>query len=128
MMAWGVEARVPFLGRIFLETAMSVDPTAKRCGVGASGRKVALASPPPPPPPPTTGQEQLHTYHGRSVRHGEVDFAESLRRLPASGRAVAAEGTVLRRRRKHPCPCLHPLRAAAAESRCVLNRSRATAG
>lgn len=31
MMAWGVEARVPFLDRKFLEYAMSLDPELKMC-------------------------------------------------------------------------------------------------
>jgi len=38
--AWGVEARVPFLDREFLDTAMSMSPEAKMCGdVHASGAK-----------------------------------------------------------------------------------------
>merc|ERR1712224_356600 len=35
-MAWGVEARVPFLDRRFLEVAMGFDPTQKMCG----GKKI----------------------------------------------------------------------------------------
>lgn len=31
-MAWGVEARVPFLDREFIEYAMSLDPADKMCG------------------------------------------------------------------------------------------------
>lgn len=31
MMAWGVEARVPFLDRQFLEYAMELDPAVKMC-------------------------------------------------------------------------------------------------
>ncbi|MDD9953762.1 MAG: asparagine synthase B [Candidatus Woesearchaeota archaeon] len=31
MMAWGVEARVPFLGKEFVDYAMQIDPEAKRC-------------------------------------------------------------------------------------------------
>ncbi|OMJ25597.1 putative asparagine synthetase [glutamine-hydrolyzing] [Smittium culicis] len=31
-MAWGLEARVPFLDRDFLQVAMNVDPKYKRCG------------------------------------------------------------------------------------------------
>ena len=31
-MAWGLEARVPFLDREFLEYSMSLEPTAKMCG------------------------------------------------------------------------------------------------
>ncbi len=34
MAAWGVEARVPFLDREFLEVAMDLDPAAKMCGKG----------------------------------------------------------------------------------------------
>lgn len=34
MAAWGVEARVPFLDRKFLDVAMSIDPEAKMCGNG----------------------------------------------------------------------------------------------
>ena len=31
MMGWGVEARVPFLDRLFLEYAMNLDPEVKMC-------------------------------------------------------------------------------------------------
>ena len=31
-MAWGVEARVPFLDREFLEYAMEIQPNEKMCG------------------------------------------------------------------------------------------------
>ncbi len=31
MMAWGVEARVPFLDRQFLDYSMSIDPKFKMC-------------------------------------------------------------------------------------------------
>ena len=34
MAAWGIEARVPFLDKEFLETAMNVEPQAKMCGGG----------------------------------------------------------------------------------------------
>jgi asparagine synthase (glutamine-hydrolysing) len=34
MAAWGVEARVPFLDREFMEVAMKIDPTAKMAGPG----------------------------------------------------------------------------------------------
>ena len=34
MMAWGVEARVPFLDREFLDVAMGMDATAKMVGAG----------------------------------------------------------------------------------------------
>lgn len=34
MSAWGVEARVPFLDKRFLDSAMSIDPAAKMCGNG----------------------------------------------------------------------------------------------
>ncbi len=33
MSAWGVEARVPFLDKDFLDMAMSLDPELKRCGL-----------------------------------------------------------------------------------------------
>lgn len=35
-MAWGLEARVPFLDKAFLEVAMNVDPKEKRFSKGAS--------------------------------------------------------------------------------------------
>jgi asparagine synthase (glutamine-hydrolysing) len=38
MMAWSVEARVPFLDRRFMEKAMSFDPSQKMC-VDAAGKK-----------------------------------------------------------------------------------------
>jgi asparagine synthase (glutamine-hydrolysing) len=34
-MAWGLEARVPFLDKTFLDVAMSVDPSAKTFSKGA---------------------------------------------------------------------------------------------
>jgi len=34
MMAWGIEARVPFLDRTFIDYAMSIDPEAKMAGGG----------------------------------------------------------------------------------------------
>jgi asparagine synthase (glutamine-hydrolysing) len=34
-MAWGLEARVPFLDKAFLETAMNIDPKAKMFRKGA---------------------------------------------------------------------------------------------
>ncbi len=34
-MAWGLEARVPFLDKAFLEVAMNVDPKAKMFNKGA---------------------------------------------------------------------------------------------
>ncbi|KAI9225165.1 asparagine synthase [Blastocladiella britannica] len=37
-MAWGLEARVPFLDKEFLDMAMSLDPRHKRCGVNGDGR------------------------------------------------------------------------------------------
>merc|ERR1712012_1070703 len=37
MMAFGVEARVPFLDRAFLEKSFSFDPTQKMCGRFAGG-------------------------------------------------------------------------------------------
>ena len=36
MAAWGVEARVPFLGKEFLEYAMNIDPIDKMCSDGKS--------------------------------------------------------------------------------------------
>jgi asparagine synthase (glutamine-hydrolysing) len=33
MLAWGVEARVPFLDREFLEYAMNLDPKVKLVGL-----------------------------------------------------------------------------------------------
>lgn len=35
-MAWGLEARVPFLDKAFLEVAMNVDPKEKTFSKGAS--------------------------------------------------------------------------------------------
>lgn len=46
-MAWGVEARVPFLDKAFLELAMSIDPAEKMIdkskGEGGSGVGVSEA-------------------------------------------------------------------------------------
>ena len=39
-MAWGVEARVPFLDKGFLEYAMGLDPLHKQCGVLAPDGRV----------------------------------------------------------------------------------------
>ena len=35
-MAWGLEARVPFLDKAFLEVAMDIDPTAKMFSKGVN--------------------------------------------------------------------------------------------
>lgn len=35
-MAWGLEARVPFLDKAFLEVAMNIDPKEKEFSKGAS--------------------------------------------------------------------------------------------
>jgi asparagine synthase (glutamine-hydrolysing) len=35
-MAWGLEARVPFLDKAFLEAAMNVDPKEKQFSTGSS--------------------------------------------------------------------------------------------
>jgi asparagine synthase (glutamine-hydrolysing) len=42
MAAWGVEARVPFLDRAFLDIAMSISPEAKMCGgvLGSGNKKI----------------------------------------------------------------------------------------
>jgi asparagine synthase (glutamine-hydrolysing) len=40
MAAWGVEARVPFLDREFLDVAMSIDPAAKMAGPGRMEKHV----------------------------------------------------------------------------------------
>jgi asparagine synthase (glutamine-hydrolysing) len=40
MMAWGVEPRVPFLDREFLDVAMSMDAVAKMCGGGRMEKSV----------------------------------------------------------------------------------------
>ncbi len=40
MAAWGVEARVPFLDKRFLDTAMTIAPADKMCGGGVIEKKV----------------------------------------------------------------------------------------
>ncbi|MET1254409.1 asparagine synthase B [Aliikangiella maris] len=40
MSAWGVEARVPFLDRKFLDAAMSINPEAKMCGNGKIEKRI----------------------------------------------------------------------------------------
>ncbi|MCD6496217.1 MAG: asparagine synthase B [Candidatus Aenigmarchaeota archaeon] len=40
MAAWGVEARVPFLDRFFLDVAMSMDPAQKMCGSGRIEKEI----------------------------------------------------------------------------------------
>lgn len=35
-MAWGLEARVPFLDKAFLEVAMNIDPASKMFSKGAA--------------------------------------------------------------------------------------------
>jgi len=44
MCAWGVEVRVPFLDRDFLEVAMNMDPAAKMCGGGKIEKSVLRAA------------------------------------------------------------------------------------
>jgi asparagine synthase (glutamine-hydrolysing) len=38
MSAWGIEARVPFLDKAFLDVAMQLDPEKKMCGKHGQGR------------------------------------------------------------------------------------------
>jgi asparagine synthase (glutamine-hydrolysing) len=40
MAAWGVEARVPFLDKEFLDAAMSIDPAAKMAGAGRIEKRI----------------------------------------------------------------------------------------
>jgi asparagine synthase (glutamine-hydrolysing) len=40
MSSWGVEARVPFLDKRFLDVAMSIDPAAKMCGGGRIEKQI----------------------------------------------------------------------------------------
>ncbi len=40
MAAWGIEARVPFLGKEFLEYAMNIDPADKMCSDGKAEKSV----------------------------------------------------------------------------------------
>lgn len=40
MMSWGVEARVPFLDREFLEYAMNLDPETKMCGAKGIEKRI----------------------------------------------------------------------------------------
>jgi asparagine synthase (glutamine-hydrolysing) len=40
MAAWGIEARVPFLGKEFLEYAMNIDPADKMCSDGKAEKYV----------------------------------------------------------------------------------------
>jgi asparagine synthase (glutamine-hydrolysing) len=40
MAAWGVEARVPFLDKAFVDTAMSIDPAAKMAGAGRIEKEI----------------------------------------------------------------------------------------
>jgi asparagine synthase (glutamine-hydrolysing) len=58
-MAWGLEARVPFLDKAFLEAAMNVDPREKQFSKGAS---------------------QQTDEDGRP-KDGEIHPAQSVRRL-----------------------------------------------
>ncbi len=44
MAAWGVEARVPFLDRCFLDTAMSLSPQEKMCRDGKIEKQILRAS------------------------------------------------------------------------------------
>ncbi|MEZ0469785.1 asparagine synthase B [Luteimonas salinilitoris] len=43
MMAWGVEPRVPFLDREFLDVAMRMDASRKMVGAGGDGRRIEKA-------------------------------------------------------------------------------------
>lgn len=44
-MAWGLEARVPFLDKSFLEVAMAIDPKYKEFGKGAAQKTDADGCP-----------------------------------------------------------------------------------
>ena len=121
-MAWGLEARVPFLDKAFLEVAMNIDPKQKMFSKGSqqqvdedgcpimekvweSPHNINFIS-------PNTEHKKcilVHTSQGVrlcSRRQGEVSqkgptaFANSLElslALSASFYPVAPEGTILRR-------------------------------
>ena len=92
--AWGLEPRVPFLDRGFLDVCMSIDPAAKMVrdtggvGGGRRGRRGGLecvsAVPPAPanptpPPPPHTPQDRHERQAGRRApAHGKVHPAQSV--------------------------------------------------
>ena len=44
-MAWGLEARVPFLDKAFLEVAMNIDPQAKMFSKGSQQQTDADGKP-----------------------------------------------------------------------------------
>jgi asparagine synthase (glutamine-hydrolysing) len=44
MSAWGIEARVPFLDKVFLDVAMAMDPKDKMCGNGKIEKHILRAA------------------------------------------------------------------------------------
>ena len=96
-MAWGLEARVPFLDKAFLEVAMNIDPAEKQFSKGsqrqldADGRPRMEKARRHRTPPPLTAA--VHPPQGVRRRPARSDA------LPARRHPLAPEGAVLRRRR-----------------------------
>jgi hypothetical protein len=107
-MAWGLEARVPFLDKAFLDVAMDIDPAEKEFGKGAAQKT------------DSDGRPVMEKYilrkafdvdasDGRvgsfSQDRVSIDLvwltteADANQAVSARGNFVAAKGAILRRRR-----------------------------
>jgi len=79
MAAWGVEARVPFLDKEFLDVAMSIDPAAKMAGAGRMEKHILREAFADLLPPSITWRQKEQFSDG--VGYGWID---SLRRFAES--------------------------------------------
>lgn len=88
MAAWGVEARVPFLDRWFLDVAMSVDPAAKMAGSGKMEKHILREAFADLLPPSIAWRQKEQFSDG--VGYGWIDSLRSHAEAKVSDREMAS--------------------------------------
>jgi asparagine synthase (glutamine-hydrolysing) len=88
MAAWGVEARVPFLDRDFLDAAMSIDPAAKMAGAGRMEKQILREAFAEVLPPSVAWRQKEQFSDG--VGYGWIDSLRAHAELRVSDRELAA--------------------------------------
>jgi asparagine synthase (glutamine-hydrolysing) len=88
MAAWGVEARVPFLDREFLDVAMSIDPAAKMAGGGRMEKHILREAFAEVLPPSVAWRQKEQFSDG--VGYGWIDALRAHAEARVSDRELAA--------------------------------------
>lgn len=90
MAAWGVEARVPFLDREFLDVAMSVDPAAKMAGNGKMEKHILREAFADLLPPSIAWRQKEQFSDG--VGYGWIDSLKVIAEGKVNDRELASAG------------------------------------